>query len=1245
MIPSTTNQYLTTEDWTKIYQSFPNAEFQSYDFETLRRSMIAYLQENYPEDFNDYIDSSEYLALVDLIAFMGQNLSFRVDLNARENFLETAQRRDSILNLAKLIGYNPSRNTPANGFLKIVSVSTSDIVLDRNGINLSNASINWNDPTNSNWYEQFITVLNSAMPSGTVFGRPADRNTIGGIDTQQYILNSTNTGVPAYSFSSNINGTSMSFEVVSSLFSGENFIYEQSPRPGNQFSFVYKNDNQGNGSANTGFFAHFRQGILGSANFSVTQPVPDELISINASGTNNSDVWLWQLDANGNYSTLWTQVPNTIGNNVIYNSIASNVKTVYSVLTRDNDQFDLSFADGSFGALPLGNFVVYYRQSNGLNYTIRPDQLSNIAVTIPYTNKNGQACTIKLTLSLQETVSNSLPTESNDDIKLKAPQTYYVQNRMVTGEDYNIAPLTAGTDILKIHSINRTASGISKYFELTDVSGEYSSTNIFATDGMLYKEYKDSTFNFTFVNQNEIIGVLDNQVAPILALPATRNFYLDKYPRIETFGIGAYWTQSTYGVNQSTGYFNVSGSPIAVGAFSGNNLSYLSPGAMVKFAPPQGNFFLPNNKLTTVEDTNTSNYIWAQVISIAGDGSNGGKGSLSDGTGPIIFSEVIPSLAVPYEIIPAFETAIPTAIQSEIVDIVLENRNLGLAFDAISRSWYIITDSNIDFLSPFSLDFQNDISNLGKDNSWFVSFQWTGINYKVRYRTLNYVFESEKQTAFFVDETEKNYDFVNDTVIKDQVIVLAVNETLATSELTVNTSTFLSILTTATAGASSVGSVNPPWPAGQLTINSSWLTNNNLTIGDTYYAVHPYISGGSSIITSVVGNTVNLVNTLTNTIGSGDLVTFLPITINFVTTNTFTPTEISQNISLSKDYPWQIDSAIVESDGYVDPNKVVVSFFDYNDSGQLKDPDAFNNIVQPNSISPQTGYLYNFIFFEYMADGVSYKLADPELFSIYPTPDTVDFNPVDGQLFYFYDPSINVIQTWSATEQTYILNTNYFTYPGRSGLKFQYLHNSARDRRIDPSKTNLIDIYLLTGTYDTLYRAWLASGTGSEPLPPTSNELASQFEPILNPIKSISDELVFQPAVYKVLFGSQAEPALQGTFKAVQNSTISNSTNNLKTRILKAIEDFFALENWNFGDTFNFSELSTYVMNVMTPDITNFIIVPASGGAFGSLYEITSQSNEIFINGATVDNIDIIDAITASQLQTTGNVITNTAGA
>jgi hypothetical protein len=113
------NRLLVAEDWRKIYTSFQQADFKSYDFETLRRTMIAYLRENYPDDFNDFVESSEYIALIDLIAYIAQSLSFRVDLNARENFLETASRRNSILRLARLINYNAKRNLPATGLLKI----------------------------------------------------------------------------------------------------------------------------------------------------------------------------------------------------------------------------------------------------------------------------------------------------------------------------------------------------------------------------------------------------------------------------------------------------------------------------------------------------------------------------------------------------------------------------------------------------------------------------------------------------------------------------------------------------------------------------------------------------------------------------------------------------------------------------------------------------------------------------------------------------------------------------------------------------------------------------------------------------------------------------------------------------------------------------------------------------------------------------------------------------------------------
>jgi hypothetical protein len=1147
-IPATNSKVLVTEDWRKLYQSFPNAEFQSYDFDTLRRVIISYLQENYPEDFNDFIDSSEYIALIDIIAFLGQNLSFRIDLNARENFLETAQRRDSILQLAQLISYFPKRNLPANGLLKVTAVSTTDNVFDTMGNNLANAIVLWNDPTNSSWYQQFIAIINSSLIPPAIFGNPSDQNTIGGIFTQQYKINSSNDDVPVYGFTQNINGINMPFEVVGATFSGKSYIYEEVPRPGNAFSMIYQNDNQGNSSANTGFFCHFRQGKLGISNFEITNPVPNEIIGVNVSDINDTDLWLWKTNLSGNYTELWEQVPSTTGNNVIYNSLNSKIRNFYSVTTQDNDQINLNFADGSFGNLPSGNFSLFYRQSNGLSYTIKPEQLSGVTVNIPYVNSAGLAQTLSLTMSLQYTVNNSSSAESNIDIQKNAPQSYYIQNRMITAEDYNIAPLNIGSEILKVKSVARISSGVSKYFDLSDVSGKYSSTNIFADDGIVYKDINEQNFKFSFNNQNDIFSVIRQRLAPIVASNELRSFYLEQYFRPDLSSLSAAWNHVNKIAAQSQGYFSVTvnGTPIptSVGSFSNNNLSYVTPGSLIKFVPPAGKYFLPNGKIVPNKSSKTVEYLWASVIQVISDGSNNGLGPLTDGTGPITLSTVIESGATPVEVIPVFVNKFSNLFEVELVNLCLVQRNFGLSFDLTNRVWNIISDSNLDLNSPFSLDYQNNVNNSNRDASWMIAFVWTGISYTVRYRLTNYVFESKGQTGFFIDDSSVNYDFTSDTVVKDQIKVLSVN--------TLNT---------------------------------------------------------------------------------------------------------TSSLSLGNDFIWQVDGPVVEPDGYVEPKKVYVSFYDFNNAGQITDPDTFERIVQTNSIDPITGQKDKFVYFRRRDTDVSYELVDGEMFTAFPTPEHAEtaisnhlINPSDGDLFYFYSTGYNIVNSYS-TSTSNINNlwvygadeSKYVAYPGRSDLKFQYQHNSGQDTRIDPSKSNVIDVYLLTSGYDSSFRNWILNGANplTKPLPPTSSALENNYSTSLEPIKAISDQIIYQPATYRLLFGPSADLNLQATFKAVQSPTSTLSSHDITTRILNAINNFFALENWNFGQSFYFSELSTYVMNLLSPDITNFVIVPVNPkNNFGSFFEIACQSNEIFISSTTAADIQVINSITASQLNSAA-IITN----
>jgi hypothetical protein len=126
------------------------------------------------------------------------------------------------------------------------------------------------------------------------------------------------------------------------------------------------------------------------------------------------------------------------------------------------------------------------------------------------------------------------------------------------------------------------------------------------------------------------------------------------------------------------------------------------------------------------------------------------------------------------------------------------------------------------------------------------------------------------------------------------------------------------------------------------------------------------------------------------------------------------------------------------------------------------------------------------------------------------------------------------------------------------------------------------------------------------------------------------------------LFGSKAREDLQATFKIVKNPGLTINNNEIKSKVIDAINKFFSIEYWNFGDTFYFSELSAYVMNNLSPNLVSLLLVPKqTAQGFGSLFEIKSESDEIFVSAATVADVEIIDEITATNLKALGNVVTS----
>ena len=247
----------------------------------------------------------------------------------------------------------------------------------------------------------------------------------------------------------------------------------------------------------------------------------------------------------------------------------------------------------------------------------------------------------------------------------------------------------------------------------------------------------------------------------------------------------------------------------------------------------------------------------------------------------------------------------------------------------------------------------------------------------------------------------------------------------------------------------------------------------------------------------------------------------------------------------------------------------------------------------------------------------------------------------NGQIFYaagenaFYTLSVTVEA--GITTRILVASANgdqYVLLQGRQDLYFQYRHTSPSQRRIDPSPNNIIDLFVLTKQYAADYQSWVQDTTGrvAKPSTPTTEELQLQYGKLDN-YKAISDTLIFASARFKPLFGSKADPALQAKFKVVKNPNVVVSDNDIKTAVISAINTYFDIGNWDFGEAFFFSELSAYLHSVLTPKISSIIIVPTSTNlGFGNLYQINAEPDEIMASAATVDNVEIISAITAAQL-------------
>ena len=252
------------ESWKDIYKEYiGTVNFVAGDYETLKSAIRQYIVNQIPENYTDFSDSSEVAMFSNSIAYLGENLHQRIDFSVHDLFPQTTERKQALLDFVKMLSYFPTRNICALGLGKIISVMTDEDIEDSIGTSLANQTIRWNDTSNENWQEQFLTVMNAAFSANTQFGNPRKTETINNVITQVYQLNNEVNSQCCFPFTASVNSNTLAFNVIyPDIDLDDASLYEQVPTPESSFQMIYRNDGSGNSSINTGFYVMWKQGNL-----------------------------------------------------------------------------------------------------------------------------------------------------------------------------------------------------------------------------------------------------------------------------------------------------------------------------------------------------------------------------------------------------------------------------------------------------------------------------------------------------------------------------------------------------------------------------------------------------------------------------------------------------------------------------------------------------------------------------------------------------------------------------------------------------------------------------------------------------------------------------------------------------------------------------------------------------------------------------------------------------------------------
>jgi len=108
-------------------------KYTSRDFNSIKEDLVDYAKRYYPDSYKDFSEASFGSLMTDMVAYVGDMLSFYMDYQTNESFLDTSVEYDNVIRHGEAMGHRFTTNPSSHGVVEIyilVPASTNGIGLD-----------------------------------------------------------------------------------------------------------------------------------------------------------------------------------------------------------------------------------------------------------------------------------------------------------------------------------------------------------------------------------------------------------------------------------------------------------------------------------------------------------------------------------------------------------------------------------------------------------------------------------------------------------------------------------------------------------------------------------------------------------------------------------------------------------------------------------------------------------------------------------------------------------------------------------------------------------------------------------------------------------------------------------------------------------------------------------------------------------------------------------------------------------